>query len=233
MTQPVVCFHCGNTVPHTRLARFLGEQLFEHIEGKRFNESFEYELFQCPTCHEISLHGDFVSYPLFHSLLERRLYPRGDRLIPADHKTSRNHFIPEEIITQYQQAWPLLHMSPGAFAVQVRRILEFICNHQGAKGKTLHSLLQDLATTGVLPRSYAEASDLIRTIGNIGAHAGNEVVDYWDAELLDDFLRWIVDFLYVTPAEIDRLRQRTQPQMRSDDQQHNAEPVAAQDRLRE
>ena len=49
------------------------------------------------------------------------------------------------------------------------------------------------------------------TIGNIGAHAGNEVVDYWDAESLDDFLRWIVDFLYVVPGEIERLGRGLNP----------------------
>jgi hypothetical protein len=210
VTQPIVCSHCGNTAPHARLGHFLGEQLFEHMEGRRFNEPFAYELFQCPTCNGISLYGDFVDYPLSDSVAERRLYPRGNRLLPEVHKTSDRGCIPHEIVTQYEQAWPLRHLLPSAFVVQVRRILEFICRHQGSRGKTLHSLLQDLAARGVLPRSYAEATDLIRTIGNIGAHAGDEDVDYWDAELLDDFLRWIVDFLYVAPAEIETLRRRIQ-----------------------
>jgi hypothetical protein len=48
----------------------------------------------------------------------------------------------------------------------------------------------------------------MRHIGNLGAHAGDDDLDFWDAELLDDFFRAIVEYVYVAPSKIERLKQR-------------------------
>jgi hypothetical protein len=49
-------------------------------------------------------------------------------------------------------------------------------------------------------------TDLMRRVGNLGAHAGDEEVDFWDAELLDEFFRLVVDYVYITPSRIERQR---------------------------
>jgi hypothetical protein len=36
-------------------------------------------------------------------------------------------------------------------------------------------------------------TDLLRRVGNLGAHAGDAEVDFWDAELLDDFFRSVIN----------------------------------------
>ena len=48
----------------------------------------------------------------------------------------------------------------------------------------------------------------MRQIGNLGAHAGDGEVDFWDAELLDDFFRAVVEYVYVVPSKIARMKQR-------------------------
>jgi len=48
----------------------------------------------------------------------------------------------------------------------------------------------------------------MRQIGNLGAHAGTEDVSVWDAELLDDFFCSVVEYVYVAPSRIERLKQR-------------------------
>jgi hypothetical protein len=48
----------------------------------------------------------------------------------------------------------------------------------------------------------------MRKVGNLGAHAGDDEVDFWDAELLDEFFRFVVEYVYITPSRILRLKQR-------------------------
>jgi hypothetical protein len=120
--------------------------------------------------------------------------------------------VPKKVIDLYQKSWPLRHLSPGAFVVQVRKALEHICKDKGAVGKTLDAKLKDLAAKQTFPGHFAEMTDLMRKIGNLGAHADDDhEVDYWDAELLDEFFRSIVEYVYITPSRIERMRQRLRP----------------------
>ena len=203
-----VCFHCANHVPLSRVAVHHGKELFEHIDGQRFEMDFEYHIYQCPTCSGITIYGDFTEYPNARDEAYKRIYPQGSRLLPESHKIASRECVPEKIVKLYGQSWPLRHISPGAFAVQVRRALEFICDDQGAPGGTLFEKLKALVANKTFPGHFAEMTDLMRKVGNLGAHAGEDEVDFGDAELLDEFFRFVVEYVYITPSRIQRLRQR-------------------------
>lgn len=207
-TEVLVCYHCGNTTPHERVASHRGRQLYEQIESKRFDEDYDYELYQCPTCGGISLFGDFAAYPRYSNFSERRIYPRGSHLLPETHKLASADCVPSRIVKLYEEIATLRHTAPNAFAGQVRRALEFICRDQQAQGSTLFQQLKDLVTRGTFPGYFAEITDLMRQIGNLGAHAGTEDLDVWDVELLDDFFRSVVEYVYIAPSKIQRLKQR-------------------------
>lgn len=203
-----VCFQCGNRVPLERIAIHYGQELFEHIDGQRYGEGFEYHIYQCPTCIGVTIYGAFTEYPNARDKAFQRIYPQGSRLLPEAHKVVSCECMPEKITKLYEQSWPLRHISPGAFTVQVRRALELICNDQGATGSTLFEKLKALVANKTFPGHFAEMTDLIRKGGNLGAHAGDEEVDFWDAELLDEFFRFIVEYVYIMPSRILRLKQR-------------------------
>jgi len=116
--------------------------------------------------------------------------------------------VPERILKLYEEIWPLRHLAPNAFASQIRRALEFICRDQKAQGNNLFQQLKDLVARGTFPGYFAEITDLMRHIGNLSAHAGDEDIDFWDAELLDDFFRSIVEYVYIAPLKIQRLKDR-------------------------
>jgi hypothetical protein len=139
-SEVLVCYHCTNTVPQQRVGSYQGQQLYEHIDGRRFNEDFAYDLYQCPTCRGISIYGDFVKYPAHQTLAARRIYPRGSHLLPESHKLASAECVPHRIMNLYEEIWPLRHIAPNAFAGQIRRALEFICRDQKAqsKGSTLN-----------------------------------------------------------------------------------------------
>ncbi len=68
--------------------------------------------------------------------------------------------------------------------------------------------LRDLTSRGAFPGHFSNITDLMRRVGNIGVHATDHDVDIWEAELLDDFFLAVIEYLYVTPSKIERLRAR-------------------------
>ena len=116
--------------------------------------------------------------------------------------------VPARILKLYEEIAPLRHIAPNAFAGQIRRALEFICRDQKAQGETLFQQVKDLVSRGTFPGYFAEIADLMRHIGNLGAHASDHDIDNWDAELLDDFFRSVVDYVYIVPSKLKRLKHR-------------------------
>lgn len=207
-SELLVCYHCGNTVTHQKVGSHHAQHLYEHMEGQRFNEDFDYELYQGSTCQGLSIYGDFAAYPRHKNVASRRIYPRGSELLPEGHMLASADCVPQRIRQLYEEIWPLRLIAPNAFAGQVRRALEFICRDQKAEGGTLFQQLENLVARGTFPGYFAEITDLMRHVGNLGAHAGEKDVDFWDAELLDDFFRSVVEYVYIAPSKIERLKQR-------------------------
>jgi hypothetical protein len=207
-TEVSVCFHCGNTVPLILVATHSGKELFEEIDRRRFFEAYEVSIYRCPTCEGLSLFGDYSQYPRTGTFAEKRLYPRGSMLLPAKHLLGDPNCVPKRTLTEYEQIWPLRFLAPTAFAISIRRLLEGICIGQQAQGNTLFSQLKDLVARGTFPGNFAEITDLVRQVGNLGAHSAAADIDVWDAELLDDFFRSIIEYVYIVPSKIARLKQR-------------------------
>jgi hypothetical protein len=130
-SMPDICFHCGNRVPLQEVAVHHGQELFEQIDGKRYNEDFDYHVYQCPTCGGITIYAELRGFSL-EPASSNRIYPRGSRLLPESHQIAALDCVPERIVELYREIWPLRHIAPNAFAVQIRRALEFVCNDQGA-----------------------------------------------------------------------------------------------------
>jgi hypothetical protein len=111
----------------------------------------------------------------------------------------------------YEEVWPLRHRAPAAFVGQVRRLLEFVCEDRKAAGRSLFEQLRHLVTQGTLPGYFTSITDLLRVVGNMGAYATDEDLSRWDAELIDDFFRSVVEYVYVAPAKIRRMQERLRP----------------------
>lgn len=169
-TETIICYHCGNRTPQKNVGYKRGQELFDHLNGQRKSEDFDYHLYQCLTCNGISLYGDFV-YSTCDSMEACLLYPRSNRLVPERHKVDSPDCVPKKIVKIYDEIWPLRHIAPNAFAGQIRRALEFICHDQNALGKTLFEKLKDLVNRGTFPGYFYEITDLMRQIGNIGSGA--------------------------------------------------------------
>jgi hypothetical protein len=209
MTHKMLCYHCGNKGIHTRPFETEGLKVYDWWERDMvFHEKYKWIALKCGNCESLSVFGGFVNSLDENNLESYRLYPLGSKILPESHTISPDNPLPEIIIKTYEEIWPLMQRSPNAFAGQIRRLLEFICKDKGASTGDLYHKIMHLSTSGVFPGYYANMTDLLRRVGNMGAHMGEREVDYYDAELLDSFFRSIVDYVYIMPAQINRLNQR-------------------------
>lgn len=188
------------------------KRLYEIIGEKKYHEDYEYFVFECGTCHNLSLAGGFRhehsqgdlppdDYPV--------LYPNEPDFLPPSHTLAGDRpIVPAQVMKVYRTAWPLRITAPNAFANQIRRALEYICQDKGAGEGSLYRQLEDLSSATELPEELVDVAHLVRKIGNLGSHADNNEVSYWDAELLDKLFQSIIQYVYIMPSHTKRMRQR-------------------------
>ena len=187
------CPNCGNVAPqkliHTQHSTTLG--------WSRDGESYEFDVTffvaSCETCNWVLVYrsmGD--SDPKYFTSADLD-YPDSGQLHSS---------VPEPIRDLYSEAFRVRHSSANAFAVLVRKALEAICVDRGAGKGNLFENLRVLASRGDIPQKLSEVTDVLRLLGNIGAHAGEEQVRPWHVWTIDRFFRVIAEYIYVAPARL-------------------------------
>jgi hypothetical protein len=116
--------------------------------------------------------------------------------------------VPKPIRQIYEEAALIRNLSADAFAVQIRRALEAICNDRGITVVNLHDALRELAKKGEIPPVLAEFTDVLRLLGNIGAHWTGQKVHPLQTHAIDDFFRAVVEYIYVAPSKLKEFKDR-------------------------
>lgn len=207
------CYNCGNQTKHELINYHVSNILFDQFvyenETENLNQDFYYLNYQCSTCSGMNIIGGFKYEVDTKNNRFKRLYPIGPNIRLPDHQLiEHKQPVPLKILNIYEEIWFLRMQVPNAFANQIRRCLEMICNEKGALGKTLKDKLNDLKAKGYLPGTNEDLVNLIREVGNIGSHHSGHDLDIWDVELLDEFFKIVVDYIYITPKKIERLNER-------------------------
>lgn len=97
-----------------------------------------------------------------------------------------------------------------ATVVMVRRTLEGICLDQGAQGKTLMQMLENLAQSGKIEGRFQEWSQALRTLGNEGAHFSTRSITAEDAADAIVFTEALMDYIYVYSNQFEQFKKRRQ-----------------------
>jgi len=96
-----------------------------------------------------------------------------------------------------------------AAVVMCRRTLEFICNHFNADGNDLFTMLKSLRTKLVLDdRMHSWGDNIIRFMGNKGAHAYEDDIDPDDAADAVEFTKAFIQYLFVFDAAFHKHMER-------------------------
>jgi hypothetical protein len=203
-TGPRYCWHCHNISQHNVVFVFPSVRLWDepgHIYAQDTSliEPFNYYLAECSTCHDVSLLGAWAS-DIPERLVDYEL------LYPQIYELPKS--VPQTLQTAYSEALHLRRVSANAFAGQIRKALEYLCQDKNATGKNLFQQLNALSQAGVLPPTLLELADIIRVIGNAGVHAGDDEVSESDVEIIDDFFRLVIEYVYVAPASLDQIKKK-------------------------
>lgn len=201
----IQCYHCGN--------RTLMNQVAEHIEDLSEDYFFVRNtstVYICPICKmatyieiyvDETMEGcDCITGEEFCYEQEKICYP----VITLDMK-----YVPAKIRESFEGALRSRYMANKELClVGLGITLEIICREQGATCRNLSLQLQELVTKNILPPTLKEIAGITRYFRNAAAHA--DEINITDSELtiLFDFVKAIMDYIYVIPKKMDELEKR-------------------------
>ncbi len=194
-----VCAHCGNSTPQKVLFEHIGTEIFHAIDGDdEISVQIYYSVTECGTCEEL----------LFYRRPDYEDETSMGKLLYPSRKTFSNK-VPEKIRKAYMDATAIAKVgSPSAYAVLIRRALEFILQDKHVKGKSLAQQIKKMAIQDKIPPIFLEMTDSIRILGNYGAHANNVELTHEDVKVMDDFFVALLEYIYIAPQKIEVLRKR-------------------------
>lgn len=200
------CPHCGNTTPQELMGQ---TQSLHNRDG-----SHHYFLTRCGTCLEALLYrhvdpanGMLETSPGLFSLGRYTLVWPEIETLPSS--------VPVSVRKCYAEAVLIKWRAPNAFASQIRRALEIMCRQRGANDRILAHNLRELARHGEIPPALAEATEVTRLLETAGSYTGENDVDPEYVEVIDDFFRAIVEYVYVAPSRMNQLNARLDSVRRS------------------
>ena len=188
--QILRCYHCGNTAPHIIVWEGNGPK--EKVDIYIFQTYFY--LAQCKACNDMALYTDWEASDNVRNLQEAAL------LYPQQKEIST--YVPASIAKNYAEAIKVKKISPTAFAVLIRKCLEYICLDNKATGRSLKDQLEDLAQKGIIPTTLSKMTDILRYLGNVGAHASNLLISDEEADAIDDFFIAVIEYAYIAPKKL-------------------------------
>jgi hypothetical protein len=151
-------------------------------------------------CEEIDFDPDWHFHYQYH--FPRTLHPASD---------SPDLPYPESIWQSIWEAHKCLQAgAPLAAVVMCRRTIEAVLHDQGVSSKlTLARGLETVAKNATFHNSMIAVADLIRILGNVGAHAGKpSLISESDASEAYKFTQSLLEMLYVLPARAKDIRNR-------------------------
>lgn len=168
----------------------------------------------CSTCQSILLYA--INEVLSPDLPITDLFLQSSLVWP---EIGLKYSIPNQVEHIYTEALRIKHIAPNAFAVQIRRALEAVCVDQGAPSGPLYKKLKWLSDQNKIPYALAEMGEILRLLGNIGAHPDFLSVHPSLVSILDDFFQVITAHLYDDPIhklyqlemQLDHFRKTLEP----------------------
>lgn len=194
------CPHCGNRAPQRLRLSHEASTPGYSADGKKdaLDAPVTYFIAECMTC------GDLLLYLSFLSEHNADNFEQADLVYP--HDTTLHESVPETIRTAYDEGARIKNAAPNAYAVMIRRALEQVCDDRGVKEGSLQTRLRVLVERGEIPPVLAEMTTVLRTLGNVGAHAAGRMVTVPMTWHMDRFFRALVEHVYVAPTTLARFR---------------------------
>jgi Domain of unknown function (DUF4145) len=193
LTEILKCAHCRNISPMTKCATYSDIETVEDVSsGQSWEEGNIFDVLKCPSCKKIMFtsahYHEAFEYP--EDFERKILYPANETL-PFG--------LPDHIRKAYEAAIAIRSIDANAYGVMVGRVLEQICIDRSAKGSSLYDKIADLAKTGEIPDNLVAVADSLRTLRNVGAHAGLGELTASEVPIVSSLARAILEYVYSAP----------------------------------
>ena len=147
----------------------------------------------------------------------------GKMILPSDSPVQPPHpDLPEELLSEYNEAREIFGRSPRAAAALLRLAVQKLMPILGEKGENVNQDIGSLVEKG-LPVEVQQALDFCRVVGNNAVHPGeinlNDSPDV--AQRLFDMINFIVDDRITRPRQISELYNKLPEGARSAIQQRD------------
>ena len=107
--------------------------------------------------------------------------------------------LPEKILKAFKSAEKVKSIDFNAYAILTRRLLELVCLDRNATGKTLATMLKDLASKNEIPDKLVKVASGLKDFGNIGAHAGSGELTEKEVPIVNALCMAILEYVYSAP----------------------------------
>ncbi|HAJ32839.1 MAG TPA: hypothetical protein DCK79_05660 [Candidatus Atribacteria bacterium] len=203
-TKIAFCPHCGNITTQRLLYTYdCEETITMDDENEGHEESFPlmYYFTACETCN----------FPILYAELlwgtDEKDLQKSILIWPKQKILSKK--IPLKIRKYYEEAIRIKKMAPNAFAGQIRKCLEALCDDRKIKrgNLSLSKRLEKLANNGAIPKHFIEMADILRFFGNVGVHSSVKNIRSLPVDTMDDFFTAIVEYVYGFPIRIEEIKQ--------------------------
>lgn len=176
------CNHCGNE-GYLDIKGTYQETIGENDNDIGFipTEVLTFYLLECPICLNPIIVQESCDLCFEDSAPKLKL------LYPND--SIRTEFAPKEISKTYMNLKEIYRRNDLDSCLAVLRILlEKIANDQKAEGSSLDQKIKDLAKKKIIPTTIENLSNILRKLGNKGAHGESGVLSKKETKMLITFL---------------------------------------------
>ncbi len=130
-----------------------------------------------------------------------RVYPAQERHI--------GYYLPDIVRQSYEEAVRCESAKTWmACVVMVGRTLEAVGKEFESSTRSVFEGLKSMHSKGLISQELLDWANELRVLRNLGAHATNERVDYFDATGALDFLQAILEILYELRPKFEKFKQR-------------------------
>lgn len=195
------CPHCCSRTPHRLVHTQRYADVLFNSDGSIADRDvpFTYYVAVCEGCDQILVYHEMDDVPRTGYVALQLLYPNDGNLHSS---------VPPRVQAIYGEAYRIRYLSPSAYATLIRRALEAITEDRGIATGTLASRLKQLSVRGEIPQVMTEMTEILRILGNVGAHAGTADVQPGHILVIEDFFRALVEYIYIGPSKVAEFRAR-------------------------
>ncbi|MGO0578253.1 DUF4145 domain-containing protein [Ornithinimicrobium panacihumi] len=141
---------------------------------------------------------------------QKDVFPFDERVqVFPNPRTELSPAVPAALRTTFNEAQKCMQVGCyTAAAIMARRVVEGLANLNQAKGGTLAAKLKNLNAAGVLDARLLEWSDLIKDVGNEGAHETDSTMSREDSEEVMRFVEALLDYHYTYRVQYEAFVKR-------------------------